>query len=143
MDYYSKYLKYKDKYIALKNRQNSVMLGGSFPPDTPIPENCSSNVFSGVSASGKGEYAKYKIDTHVTSKIKTTYIGSTQRNLHVFTSEKYPKYLFLMYDDKKKDGTVTYTLGYRNRHKNDQQVKDTDEPENLFNEGLTSFCKFI
>ena len=102
-----------------------------------IPKECWNYIFDSVS--NVSNYAHLKIDMHLT-KHKRTNIGSTARDMWVFTSVNYPLFLFAQTKDTKKDGSVNTSLVYRMKHITDEQLSYCSDPQELFNDGLT--CQY-
>lgn len=138
---------YKIKYTSCDQfaggfKQSSYMIGGGFPD--PISDSCWSYVFSSISDLSR--YAHLQIDTNIISKTKVISIGSTKRSLFVFTSKNYPSFLFMLTTDEKyfykdwKDNEISYTLIYRNIHRTEYEIKNTYDPQTLFNENIHGYC---
>ena len=90
---------------------------------------------------------KYKIDMNTVSKIVKSNQSNSIKSYYIFSSLKYPNYIFSLttinYDNTKNYKTE-YELYYRNRNYIiDDDIKTTLNPQELFNRELIGEEAFL
>jgi hypothetical protein len=132
-NYYEKYLKYKSKYINLKNQ-----IGGNL---ADIPVDKWRYVIDATPRNQIGFASKYNIDIEKAGEKSIEYIGSTKRSTYIFLSKNNPKFLFMWYEDTKDESNIV-TLLYRMKPSDFTDANLNDgTPTQLFNKGLTGQSK--
>jgi hypothetical protein len=128
MSNYEKYLKYKNKYLALKTQIGGVSGGGIESRLQDIP----ADKYHVILRNGNIEsVTKYNIDVAHTSQLFIQQYGSSKKESYVFLSKNYPKFLFSISTDTDRRGNSDTSISYRMKplNINEETIKNIHDDE--------------